>query len=91
MADALPPPRFLSAEAAAAYVGVDVRTFRAEVRAGLWPAPVTRGTREAWDRAALDRRADAMSGLASSPAAQPGEVAKAAEAAWMRRLGRGAA
>jgi hypothetical protein len=38
-------PRWLSADEAAAYVGVWVNFFLDEVGAGLWPKPVARGKR----------------------------------------------
>ena len=38
-------PLYLSREEAAAYVGVSVDTFIAEVREGWWPEPVRRGGR----------------------------------------------
>ena len=56
-------PRYLSRDEAAAYVGVSVGKFDAEVQTGIWPAPMRRGSRVTWDRFALDRMADAHSGL----------------------------
>ncbi|CAH2601917.1 conserved protein of unknown function [Rhodovastum atsumiense] len=50
----LPPARYLTQEQAAAYVGVSVRTFAAEVANGRWPPPLRRGARGGaltWDRA----------------------------------------
>lgn len=62
-------PRGLSAEQAAAYVGVSVNTFLEEVKAGRWPEPQRRGRnggRKIWDRRQIDQRYDAL--------AQPGAV-----------------
>jgi len=59
-------PRGLSAEQAAAYVGVSVPTFLEEVKAGKWPAPQPRGhkgTRKTWDRNAIDEAYDRQSEL----------------------------
>ena len=60
----LPAARWLSATEAGAYLGVSVEEFRAEVADGLWPQPVrasaSRG--DLWDRVALDRASDHLSG-----------------------------
>lgn len=59
-------PRGLSAEQAAAYVGVSLPTFLAEVAQGRWPEGERRGpkgTRIVWDRKALDMKYDRASGL----------------------------
>jgi hypothetical protein len=59
-------PRGLSAEQAAAYVGVSLPTFLAEVARGKWPDGERRGprgTRVVWDRRALDVSYDRASGL----------------------------
>ena len=47
-------PRGLSAEQAAAYVGVSRNKFLAEVEAGTWPPANERGARRVWDRHAID-------------------------------------
>lgn len=63
--DALPPnlpPRGLSREAAAQYVGVSPGTFDAMVEDGRMPRPVAIGARRVWDRLALDRSFDALGG-----------------------------
>jgi hypothetical protein len=63
----LPAVRFLTRQQAAAYVGVSVRTFDAEVTAGIWPAPMRRGGRGGaltWDCRLIDRAADRLAGLA---------------------------
>jgi hypothetical protein len=61
----LPVPRWLSAAEAAGYVGVDVDEFRSEVNDGLWPSAgrksPSRG--DLWDRVALDRASDQLSGI----------------------------
>jgi hypothetical protein len=59
-------PRGLSGEQAAAYVGVSIPTFLAEVELGIWPGPRRgglRGGRKIWDRVAIDRCYDRLSGL----------------------------
>lgn len=53
------PPAMLSREEAAAYVGVGLTIFDAEVEAGLWPPPIRRGHKGAkptWAVVALDAR-----------------------------------
>lgn len=64
-------PRWLSRDEAAAYVGVAVNTFDSEVAAGAWPAGVIRPLlagprarpRLSWDRTALDKCSDQISGV----------------------------
>jgi hypothetical protein len=59
-------PRGLSGEQAAAYVGVSLPTFLAEVAHGKWPDGERRGpkgTRVVWDRKALDISYDRASRL----------------------------
>ncbi len=51
-------PRGLGEDQAAPYVGVSTNKFRAEVKAGLWPKPETRGGRKIWDRHRLDEAWD---------------------------------
>ena len=51
-------PRGLSVLQAAAYAGVSPGKFQAEVKAGLWPKPETRGGRKIWDRCAIDEAWD---------------------------------
>jgi hypothetical protein len=64
----LPTARWLTAAQAAAYVGVDAEEFRQEVDEGLWPDAVrssaSRG--DLWDRIALDRASDQLSGIGDS-------------------------
>ena len=55
-------PRGLSAEEAAAYVGVSRNKFLAEVEQGLWPQPETRGGRKIWDRHPIDQAWDERHG-----------------------------
>ena len=60
-------PRFLTREAAAAYVGVSPTVFDDEVRSGVWPAARKRGSKGGlltWDRSLLDAAADREAGLA---------------------------
>ena len=55
--DALPaslPPRGLSREVAAAYIGVSPPTFDNLVREGKMPKPFEIGTRRVWDRVEID-------------------------------------
>jgi hypothetical protein len=50
---------------AAEYVGVSLAQFRAEVERGIWPKAVARGCRRnTYDRTALDRAVDQLSGTA---------------------------
>jgi hypothetical protein len=99
-AAALPPglpPRFLSREQAAAYVGVSATLFDSEVRAGLWPQPLVRGAsagRLTWDRCALDAWANAASGLhhalaapLAAPPQAPDSPLAAAELQALERSG----
>jgi len=71
----LPAPRWLSAAEAAGYVGVDVDEFRSEVDDGVWPRPgrASRSRGELWDRMALDRASDHLSGFTATPST-PGTV-----------------
>jgi hypothetical protein len=56
-------PRGLSADEAAAYVGVCKTKFLDEVRAGIWPPGDKRKGRVIWDRVLLDRAFDQRSGI----------------------------
>ena len=51
-------PRGLNLAQAAVYCGVSSTKFRAEIDAGVWPKPETRGGRRGWDRHAIDRAWD---------------------------------
>lgn len=64
------PPRGLEEETAAAYCGLGVGTFRAEVKAGRLPSPVRFRGRIVWDRVALDRAWDSLSSLQPDAADQ---------------------
>jgi hypothetical protein len=53
---AMSEPRFLTRAEAAAHLGVGVTTFDAEVRDGVWPPAMRRGTKTSaltWDRRLL--------------------------------------
>lgn len=52
-------PRLLSAELAAAYVGVSLSGFAAQV-GRIWPAPARIGRRTLWDRKDLDEAVDRL-------------------------------
>ncbi len=51
-------PRGLSRRLAAAYRGVSVNKWMAEVKQGLWPKPETSGGRLIWDRHRIDEAWD---------------------------------
>ena len=61
-------PRWLSVDAAAAYVGLSQRTFEAEVAFGTFPQPFKLGRtrRRLWDVRALDATMDRASGLSNA-------------------------
>ena len=85
---ALPPgltPRCLTAEQSAAYLGVSLDVFRAEVNTGLWPKGTARGAKGGkltWDIRALDLVLDRMSGLTNDPI----PVIEATTDLWEQRL-----
>ena len=56
-------PRLLTRTGAATYLGRSVRTFDAEVAAGIWPPAIRLRRKLAWDKAALDRIVDTFSGI----------------------------
>ena len=57
-------PRGLSLEEASAYVGLSPNTFLAEVEEGTFPPCVSLTCqRRLWDKAALDKAFDRLSGL----------------------------
>ena len=56
-------PRLLTWSEAAAYLGRSVRTFGAEVAAGIWTPAIRLRRKLAWDKAALDRIVDTFSGI----------------------------
>jgi hypothetical protein len=83
----LPTKRGLSERQAAAYVGVSLETFRAEVARGIWPGPRLHGRKrkkKVWDKRALDLAYDRVSGIGPGEA----EHEAAALAALDRRYGR---
>ena len=53
-------PRLLSADQAAAYVGLSLNTFVARI-GNPFPAPIRFGRRRLFDRLAIDRAVDALS------------------------------
>lgn len=92
MSDGLPLPtaRFLSQEQAAAYVGVSVTTFVAEIKAGIWPPAFKRGAKTTgltWDRMLLDRAADRLAGFINTTS--PDAALTAAEQAALEATERG--
>jgi predicted DNA-binding transcriptional regulator AlpA len=67
--DALPtslPPRGLSREAAAQYVGISTVNFDEMVEDGRMPKPKRIDSRKVWDRRALDLAFDALTDEAGS-------------------------
>lgn len=61
------PPRLLSREQAAEYVGVSPTAFD-ELVPGTMPAPTRLGRRVLWDRHQLDRVVDRLAGASASSA-----------------------
>ena len=62
------PPRGLSLEQAAEYVGLSVPSFLVEIEAGRYPPSLRcESRRKVWDRCALDHAMDRMSGLLPAP------------------------
>lgn len=59
-------PRLLKLKAAAEYVDMTPAAFEREVAAGRFPQAVSVGAREHWDRKALDRAIDNLTGEAAS-------------------------
>ena len=60
------PPRGLSREAAAEYVGIGATKFDELVATARMPKPVKVDGRRIWDRRALDRAFDALGGQVAS-------------------------
>jgi hypothetical protein len=94
--EALPDwPRLLSTDEAARYLGVSRETFEAEVKRGLWPKGIPRGKlngKMTWDRSALDRRVDLISGytaggIQNAPEVEDGFARRRREAASRRQSG----
>lgn len=64
LANAGIPPRGLSLEEAAAYVGLSAGAFLRGVEQRIYPRPISQPSqRKVWDRRTLDRAMDALSGL----------------------------
>ncbi len=64
-AEVLPPslpPRGLSRERAAAYIGISASMFDEMVKDGRMPRPKKLNSRTVWDRLALDRAFDRLPG-----------------------------
>ena len=61
------PPRGLSREQAAAYIGVSASTFDLLVRDGRMPPPKRINTRTIWDRHRLDEMFDALDDRDENP------------------------
>lgn len=73
-------PRLLTADEAARYLGVSRNLFDLEVRQGLWPQGLPRGVRGGkmtWDKQALDRRIDELTGAANGPIRRKGRQQEA--------------
>lgn len=69
--------RLLTESAAAEHVGLPLAAFRAQVEAGTMPPPVPLASSGArakryYDRVALDRRLDQLSGLVETQATESG-------------------
>jgi len=83
-------PLYLSAEEAAAFLGVSARTFAEEVAQGWWPTARRRGAkggRLTWYRPALEAAAAALHAPADAAQALPSaETTAAAEAAALAGL-----
>ena len=65
--DLLPPslpPRGLSREEAAAYIGISVGKFDQMIKDGRMPKPIRIDGRKVWDRRALDNAFDVLNGNA---------------------------
>lgn len=60
------PPRGLSREEAAAYVGISPSLFDRLVKEGVLPKPVHLGGRIVWDRTRLDLAFGALSDLSTA-------------------------
>lgn len=56
------PPLLMKKATAAAYVDMSVAAFEREVIAGRFPQPVLVGGRDHWDRRAIEKALDALTG-----------------------------
>ena len=78
-------PRFLTRKQAADYLGLGEHIFAIEVDHGRWPGPsFGLGRSRRWDKRAIDRRADEISGLSES--ALPPGIRTDAEAAALAHI-----
>ena len=57
-------PRLLSREEAAAYLGISPSLFEQKVNLGMFPLPLSIGTRKLWDRHKLDESVNVLAGVA---------------------------
>lgn len=60
--------RCLDRKEAASYCGVSVVTFDKMVRGGTLPQPLRFARRKAWDKSALDKTLDMLSGMSAAAA-----------------------
>ena len=72
----LPVKRGLSRPEAAGYIGVSPSTFDKMIAVGKMPKPIHVGTRNIWDRVALNRAFDALTGNDSAETNEWDEVLK---------------
>ena len=83
-------PRCLTREQAAAYLGVSVATFKAELKTGRWPGPDNRGAKggvHTWDRLLLDAAQDRHSKLIADPTTLADDGPPAYESdVWKERI-----
>jgi len=57
------PPRGLTRDQAAEFVGLSAGSFVEQVKAGILPPPISFGRRKVWDVQALNSALDRLSGL----------------------------
>jgi predicted DNA-binding transcriptional regulator AlpA len=81
----LPAPerRVLNVREAADYCGLPIAAFRRAIREGTFPRSVYREKKFRWDRVALDRALDVLSGIET-----PGMSIEDRFAAWEKINGR---
>jgi len=75
-------PRGLSRREAAEYCGLALSTFDARVQGGFLPGPMFPGRCRVWDRVALDRAMNSLSGIAE-------ELTNVAEEAALKAIRHG--
>jgi hypothetical protein len=68
-------PRGLSRRDAAEYCGLPLSTFDARVAEGALPGPIFPGRCRVWDRLALDRTMNSLSGISEEPSNTAEEAA----------------